>query len=240
MKKLIIICLVMAVVTALIGQFNSIQASTILFSDNFNTDGLDTSKWSPLVDPGCSLEVTGGVLHNYFTGANAPRSSYAQSIDISLPLNWSSVTVAGQWAFPVPVYGEMVMAVKNADTPTNWDTVGSYVWNGPGFRAQDSAEDLSYTLRSLPNPLTDFEWTITPTGWQFKEYRDGSWITLADYATTNLAGMSKMALMIGGWEYSYTSLQETNYDNIVVSVIPEPATVCILGFGALSLIRRKK
>jgi hypothetical protein len=224
---------------ALIGQINIANAG-VLFWDNFNTDGLDTTKWTTLTDPGCSLDVSGGVLHNYFTGAAAPRSSYAQSIDIALPSDWSSVTITGQWAYPVSVYGEMVMSVKDAGAPANWDTVACYEWNGPGFRTQDSALGVSYTPRSIPRELTDFEWTITPTGWQFKEYRNGVWDTLVDRSTTHMAGMSKMNLMIGGWEYSYTSLQETNYDNINISVVPEPATLCLLGIGALSLVNRKK
>ena len=50
-----------------------------------------------------------------FTGAGAPRGSYAKSIDISLPSDWSSVIVTGQWAFSVPDLGEMLMSVMNAD-----------------------------------------------------------------------------------------------------------------------------
>jgi hypothetical protein len=233
MKKLII-CASLLVV--LIGNVRA----AIIFSDDFNINGLDASKWTALGDPGCYLEVTGGVLRNYFDGYY--RSSYAKSVDISLPSNWTSVTVTGQWAFPVNISGELLMAIKDADASNNGCIVAYDTWNGL-FRAQDSQSfpyNFLTTPRSYPQSLTNFEWTITPTGWQFKECRDGFWTTLVDRNNT-LTQMNKMFLLIGGWEYTgYGYLQETNYDNIEVSVIPEPATICLLGLGALSLIRRRK
>lgn len=212
--------------------------ATIVFSDNFDNNILDPSKWSPLVDSGCSIAVSGGSLHNYFSGAGAPRGSYAKSVNIPLPSDWTSITITGQWSFPIQVYGEMVMSIKNADAPGNWDNVGYYKWDGPGFRAQDSILGASQTSRSIPTTLTDFEWTITPSGWEFKELRGGIWTPLVSRSTTNLAGMSNMYIQIGGWEYSYTSQQRTDYDNIVVAVVPEPATFFMLGLGALILKRK--
>lgn len=235
MKKLTI-CISLLVILA--GN----APASVIFSDDFNIDGLDTSKWTSDVDLGCSLTVGGGILQNYFTGANDPRGSYAQSVNITLPANWTSIKITGQWAFPVEVTGEMTMSVENADAPENYDFVAYYVWNGPGFRLQDSTQGFYYYgYRTIPVSLTDFEWTITQTGLQFKEHNsDNTWTTLADYTTTTLAGMSHMFLKIGGWEYSYTSPQETNYDNIVVSVVPEPVTICLMAFGSLVFIGKKK
>lgn len=236
MRRNSLFLIVFAIVLA--GHVGTCRA-TVIFSDDFNNNVLDASKWSALTDAGCSLAVSGGALHNYFSGAAAPRGSYAKSVNVELPSNWSSVTITGQWAFPVQVYGEMVMSVKNADAPQNWDSVSYYVWNGPGFRANDPIQGSSSTSRVIPTSLTNFEWTITQTGWQFKEYRSGTWTTLVDRTTTSLAGMSRMYLQIGGWEYSYTSQQRTDYDNIVISVIPEPATILLLACGVLVLKKRK-
>jgi hypothetical protein len=233
MKKYLLI-LTLGVV--LIGQINTSHA-TVVFSDNFNNEGLDTTKWTPLADTGCSLAVTGGVLRNYFDGYGG---SYAKSVNISLPSNWSSVTITGQWAFPVSISGELLMLIKDADALEKWSVVAYDTYNG-WLRVQDSSpQTFCIYPRSPSQSLTDFEWTITPTGWQFSEYRNG-WSVLANLNTTIFAGMDNMFLQIGGWEYShYGNLQRTDYDNIVVSVIPEPATICLLGLGALSLIRRKK
>jgi hypothetical protein len=219
---------------ALIGQVNLVQGSQVeVFSDNFNGSGLDTSKWSTILDIGCDLQVSGGVLHNYFTGRDWPGSSYARSIDIQLPANWEEVTITGQWSYPVRVYGEMLMKVEDADASGNYDIVAYYNWGGPAFRAQDTGGAFLYTSRSIPTTLTDFEWVITPDGWQFKECRDGSWSVLVDRDTTNFAGMDEMVLQIGGWEFSYTPIQQTDYDNIVVSatVVPEPVTLVLVGMG---------
>lgn len=232
-------CLLALALVVLTGQFSLSQAAIVIFSDNFNADGLDPSKWSKDVDNGCSLDVSGGVMHNYFDGAWDPRHSYARSVNISLPENWSSVTVTGQWAFPVVISGELLMSIWDADASVNSCLVAYSTYSGPLFRAQDSVQGPFYTPHSLPQSLADFEWIITPTGWQFSEYQNGSWSLLADLDTTIFADMSQMVLQIGGWEYSqYYSLQETNYDNI--NVVPEPATISLLGLGSLLLSRSRR
>jgi len=47
---------------------------------------------------------------------------------------------------------------------------------------------------------------------------------------------------VGDWTYveTWTHGSESISDTIDFTVIPEPATICLLGLGALSLIRRKR
>ncbi|HOI56013.1 MAG TPA: hypothetical protein PLP01_12245, partial [Phycisphaerae bacterium] len=76
-----------------------VRADVTLLEDDFGGAALDPAKWTAQVDAGCSLSVSGGLLHSYFTGAGAPRGAYAVSVPLALPQNWTSVTITGQWAY---------------------------------------------------------------------------------------------------------------------------------------------
>jgi hypothetical protein len=145
MKKCLFILILEVVLT---GQFGLSQATTTpVFLDNSNTDGSDASKWSPVIDSGCPLEVSSGALHTYFDA----RDAHAKSANIQLLPNWNSVTVTGQWAFPVHITGKIVPNIWDADTSQNWCGVAYSTYGGSTFniQVQDSTPGF-FVIHLLP------------------------------------------------------------------------------------------
>jgi hypothetical protein len=218
------------------------RADIGLFEDDFSSGTLNPAKWTALVDPGCSLTVgADNVLHSYFTGAAAPRGAYAQSVAIGLPTAWTSVTLSGQWAFVDKVYGEMVINVFDPDQTSNYLRVSYRTYGGDAFQAQQTGMSAVTTVRSTPSTLSDFELILTPGHWTFRELRDATWTTLADYDAAFLGNLAGLQFKIGGWEYSFTTLQRVDFDNILVQAVPEPATLSLVGLGVagLTIFRRR-
>ncbi|HUT58617.1 MAG TPA: PEP-CTERM sorting domain-containing protein [Phycisphaerae bacterium] len=226
----------------LLAVFCSAPANAaVLFSDDFSSGALDANRWTPQVDSGCSLSVgTDQVLHAYFTGANASRRSFALSSVVQLPENWTSFTITGDWAYVTKVYGEMVMQLWDADDSNQYIQVAYKTYLGDAFRASYTGGGPYQTSRSVPTSLSDFEWTVTPTGWTFRELRGTTWTTLANYSTTHLADANAIQFKIGGWEYSATLLQRADYDNIEFDAVPEPLTAGLLAAGGALLLRRRR
>ena len=214
------------------------RADTVLFSDDFNSGSLDATKWTALVSSGCSLAVSSNVLHAYFTGAGTPQWAYAESTTINLPASWTSITLSGQWAYVTKVFGEMVIELWRDGDMSQFVQAAYKTYLGDAFRASDSKGDLIQSARSVPASLADFELTITPSGWTFKEDRGSGWEQLANFSTDLMSGAASVRFEIGGWEYSYTALQEVQYDNIQLT--PEPASLSLLALCGLTMLRRRR
>ena len=205
------------VLCALVG---SASAAVVCFEDDFSSGALDSSRWTESEDPGCSVAVNGEVLQAFFTGANEPRGAYARSTAVELPADWTSFTLRGRWAFVSPVYGEMLMRIWDADDETAYAQARYQTYTGV-FNASHPADGVSCT-RTAPSSLTEFEWVVTPTGWTFREFRGGEWDLLANLSATDLAVAEALQFRLGGWEYSSTSLQRADYDDIELTAVPAP------------------
>ena len=211
----------------------------VIFSDDFNTGAApDTAKWTIVQDAGCSVTLAGGSLQASFRGAAAPRYAYVRSSVLDLTPGWDQLTLTGQWAFPTQGYGEcFITLVDPADTAVrvqatyvNW--VGSSAQKA--FRAYYPGVNEYVNRPSLPTALTDFQMTVTPTGWSF--VTEGGAISKT-YATTHMAGISQIQLWIGGWEYSAVT-NVARFDNIQLA--PEPASIGLLALGGLGVLRRRQ
>ena len=240
-----LLCLLVAVVSC----STSVFGDAILFQDDFNA-GWDSAKWSAVgvvhsdPEPGCNLAISAGVLESRFDGAGAPQGAFARSIEIPLPSGWTSVVLTGQWAYPISVYGEMLVSLwPDGDRDSKSVAVSYYCWGGPAARTSYSVGGNTFQApilsRSLPLNLTDFRLTVTPTQWLAEEKSGESWETLGVLSTDVMAGASSIQFQIGGWEYSQTGIQVVKYDNIQLTVIPEPASLGLLMLGGLGLLRRR-
>lgn len=213
--------------------------ATVIFGDDFNTGAEpDPAKWTQVESAGCSVYLTGGVFYASFIGAGAPRYAIATSPALDLPSGWTDIVLTGQWAFPTQGFGEALIRVQDPDDTSvfvqasyvNW--VGSSAskdWRGTytGFE--------EYVYRgSLPTALTDFTLTVTPTGWSF--VTEGGSISKA-YTTAHMAGLDKVQIQIGGWEWSAVS-NVAAFDNIQLT--PEPATLSLLAIGGLAMVARRR
>ena len=118
-----------------------------------------------------------------------------------------------------------------------WD--GSYEWIGLGITGVNLSSDDTYVV-TLNNDNDDV--------WKYQLFADdgataggfvsGSWTTIAagNSATLNLpySGLdasSRIGIMVGSDYHENTAH---------TSVVPEPATIALLGLGALSLICRRR
>jgi hypothetical protein len=70
--------------------------------------------------------------------------------------------------------------------------------------------------------------------WTNGDNTEGYWGVKSD-----IADIAKIKFVSPSQNYGVTTLDDIGWA-VSESVIPEPATMCMLGFGALSLIRRKK
>jgi len=212
----------------------------VLLEDDFGVGTEpDAAKWTQIEDAGCDVSLSGGVLVTSFKGAAASRRAYAVSNTLALPAGWTNVTVTGQWAFVVPGLGECdIMVYDPSNTLTRLRA--SYVnWTSDHLRMQytdpaDPTKVISedFARQGFPAVLTDFEMTFTPTGWRFTTEGGTTDITRA---STGMSGLTEIQLMIGGWEYSAVN-NVAHFDNIRVSVVPEPATMALLAAGGAMLV----
>ena len=211
----------------------------VIFSDDFNTGSTpDPTKWTLVQDSGCSVYLSGGSMYASFKGEVAPRYAYASSPILDLSAGWEEIKLVGEWAFPTQGYGEcFIMLVDPADTSVrvqatyvNW--VGSSAQKA--FRTYYTGHGEYVNRSSLPTTLTEFQLTVTPTGWSFTT-EDGA--ISKTYATTHMAGLSQVQFKIGGYEYSKVS-NLAQFDNIQFT--PEPGTMALLAMGGLAMLRRGK
>jgi len=228
------------VIAALLVPAASLQAAVTLFQDNFSSGSLDPSRWIVIQDPPANkVAVVGGEMVATYIGDNtAPRFALARSVPIALPAGWTAVTLSGDWRYIHGITGEFIASMFGENEMATRFVQGGYVaGGGPLFAKRDSTGLNQSLARNWPTQFVPFEMTITPTGWSFKE--NGA--TLANETTTHMAGIQSLQFQIGGWDFS-PYYNEARFDNIRLDVVPEPATLLLVGAGLVggAAARRRK
>lgn len=208
----------------------------VIFSDDFNTGAEpDPAKWTQTEDGSCSVYLTGGVLYAKFYGMTSPQYACATSPALDLPTGWTDIVLTGQWAFPTQGLGECLVRLHDPDVTGVYVQASYFNYPRKAWRGSYTGFSENVDRSTLPTALTDFTLTVTPTGWSF--VTEGGSINKA-YTTAHMAGLDKIQIRIGGWEYS-RRWNEAAFDNIQLT--PEPATLGLLALGGVAgLVRRKK
>jgi hypothetical protein len=87
------------------------------------------------------------------------------------------------------------------------------------------------------------DWTADTTTWQFSDVDDitglGTYSTYATLAGTTVSQSDN--IYVGFYTYGTSGAAAVSVDNVSaeLSVIPEPATLGLMGLGALAMLRRK-
>jgi len=161
-------------------------------------------------------------------------SSFASSIDLTG--DW--ILEANEVTYPYFHWTATLTITQGAGSPDHLPLSGSFYWVGTsptesgsntGYEDfQDGANGTSSYFNSLTN-------TFHVSGYRLRDLVStipGWTLTLGTYtADVSPDGNS---LLNGSWPGSYPGIWEAH------RVIPEPATLSVLAFGALAVLRRRR
>ncbi|MFA5251268.1 MAG: PEP-CTERM sorting domain-containing protein, partial [Phycisphaerae bacterium] len=113
--------------------------------------------------------------------------------------------------------------------------------NGAEFGKGEKYKTPDFGTMYISYDASEDELYLSDTGY----WTDNVWVVISDLLQDTWGG-STVSPYIGGWAYGTPLASGDAYldnfivDNGEIEIVPEPATIALLGLGALSLIRRKK
>ncbi len=230
MKKNIVIVNIV-LITALVVQF----ADAAVFLDDFSIDTSADYIGTDTHNSGGSFNISNGVLNVSCGDRNTYNVFYKDPL----------LEVGGNFSVSIPAadnrtdfHNRMTISTTTRGPNTSAEDGIRLKVTGSGFQAQvyrdGAGVNTSYTVADTLNDLTLYIYRDSET-----EYRvgcdTGSGINiLGDIEIPETSGVAAMYVGVEGWANSTTG----TFDNL--QVIPEPATICLLGMGVMGLIRRRK
>ena len=195
--------------------------------------------WDPGLNP--MTDNGGGIWEHTISGLTADQYQQFKitdgTWDVTVPAanSWYNADGSGEVTitFDTNIYGDGWLAAQNrvgvSTEPGSWSLVGDF----NGWNNADAAQlmtDMGGGIYSLTQTFAAGDYNLKPVA-------TGSW-----------NGIGPDGRSVDAWNYwlSLPSALEVTVSvdalggTMKVDVIPEPATICLLGMGALSLIRRKR
>ena len=239
MKRLITICLVVGMMLAVSGtaqaalweiQDAGLGDTTNFVNTIFGSNGNLNSRNDIPGDPGYQFNIT---LTNNLGGWT--DLTIGDNFDLPTPLaGLVSATGNGGNLSPGTGYTGYVMAIYNPGTDSFWASLYMNTgWTDPGWNHTDRYYQSGDGTGVWIDPGQTKTLTIDFTS---AALWNGGWTT--GNAVQNLGYVTDIGFKIGA--NLGTQGQVTSGTAFNVNVVPEPATIALLGLGALSLIRARR
>jgi len=161
-----------------------------------------------------ALSMAGGGVDNYYSGTPARQNNNAM---------W--VEVAGQFAYILTHKADAAGNVLLSDGTSNFQitTAGNQMAQEMGTGAPGDVNYITYTLSSVGGVVS------------LSDSLGGSYGPVATYA-----GYTPSQNRIVWGAFSNAGMGSTAWNEILVTVVPEPASAALFGLGALVLFLRRR
>jgi len=230
----------------------------VVLNDAFNT--LDTTLWTPTerglertgagtlaASASGQLTISGTAGVNYWGGRTLESvKSYLSDYQTTFAIERVSLAATGTGARAgIMIWGDaghFLLFAQNTEAAGgnwefNWDDVGGLVGNPTGNGDNIPSLDAIDGDLGRHNMMLVFKPGLTANTATIDMYLDGQ--LAASQAFTNWTPASFQVMITGQGRQSGDVLTAV-FDNALVAVLPEPATLTLLGLGGLLAARRRR
>jgi hypothetical protein len=243
------------------------QASAITFTENFDAGWSTSGNWTVEGVPNGGVPVTefpagDGRLDNnagstaggfwYERGVSGDGSEFVGGDNEEMWLDYRMAVPNGTYTFNV-----------NLDVQLKWSTVLQNYGQGYAMYMGD-ASDMAYgsinphevptgPWLGVTHTGTDYNTALTGTKWNTQDVPDGGWVNW-NFSEVYVGGSGfgpTIDVTSGEVIFRFTiQLKDKNQptpdfrsyamDNLVIELVPEPASLSLLAIGGLALLRRRR